>query len=504
MAGTVINNRLIVKNTILLYMRMILLMLINLYTSRIVLQLLGVEDYGVYNVVGGVVALWAFISNPMMASCQRFLTFYMGRYDRKSIANVFLTSILIYFSFAIILTLLAETLGLWFASTQLVIPEERFYAAFWTYHCAVASFVFSFLSNPYKALIIAHEDMGAFAYISILDAFLKLMVVFMLCSGDYDRMVSYAVLILVQNILITIIHIIYCKVKYAEARVKKINYSSRLFKDILSFSGWNLMGGLAHVGFLQGTNILLNIFFGPTVNAAKSISMQVSNAVGAFCSNFQVAFSPQIVGSFSANQIVEMHKLVFRSSRFSYFLVLLFSVPVFMRAESLLNIWLVNPPSYAAIFVRYTVIFLLIQSLAAPLITSSRATGDVRQVMGVIALINVMIIPLGYIAFYFGAPPVAIFQIQLLIHVTAHVLRVIIVSKQIHFSKMVYLKTVIIPLMHVSVICFVFGWFERYLPNDNQTTILYSIAMILITGFVITGLGINSHERTILLQMIRK
>lgn len=490
------SDKRLLKNTLLLYFRMLFMMIINLYASRLILQKLGVEDYGIYNIIGGVVALFTFISGAMTASTQRFLNHYLGLKDFEGLNKAFNASQIIHFFIALSVLLLAETIGLWFLYNKLVIPTERFDAAFWTYQCSIISTCIIIISYPYNATIIANEKMGAFAYVSILDGMLKFLIIFLLEQNKYDKLILYASLLTGIQILITSIYRIYCIRHFPETRFNISQIPSKLYREILSFSGWNLLGNIANIALIQGTNILLNLFFGPTVNAAKGISVQVQNAVGSFCSNFQIAQNPQIMKTFSSGKLNEMHNLVCRTSRFSFYLMLIFSIPILMKAEDILVLWLKTPPEYTTIFVQYTMIFNLIQSLANPLLTSSLATGNVKKIMLYIAILFWLIIPIGYIMLQLGGNPVVIFQIQLLLYILAHIIRIKIVCNQIKLPIKYYIGEVIVPIIKIAPIASIVGYaFSFCFAEDFLSIATYTVINITMTILIIYKLGMTIEEK---------
>lgn len=488
----------------LLYIRMLFMMLINLYASRLILEKLGVEDYGIYNIIGGVVALFTFISGAMTASTQRFLNYYLGLKDLIGLNKAFNASQVIHIFISLSVLILAETIGLWFLYNKLVIPIERFDAAFWTYQCSIISTCIIIISYPYNATIIANEKMGAFAYISILENILKFAIIFLLGQNEYDKLVLYAVLLMTIQFIITSIYRIYCIKHFPETHFNIKNIPQRLYKEILSFSGWNLLGNIANIALIQGTNILLNLFFGPTVNAAKGISVQVQNAVGAFCSNFQTAQNPQIMKSFSSGELNEMHSLVCRTSRFSFYLMLIFSVPIIMKANDILILWLKNPPEYTSIFVQYTMIFNLIQSLANPLLTSSLATGNVKKIMLYIALLFWLIIPLGYIMLKLGGNPIIIFQIQLVLYILAHIMRIYIVCHQIKLPIKIYISNVLIPIIKIALFTSILGYTLSHCFDNNFLSLLtYATTCFIATIGIIYIWGLKLEEKKTIINFLK-
>lgn len=391
------NNKRIAKNTMLLYFRMILTMLVTLYTSRVVLNTLGVEDFGIYNVVGGVVVMFSFLNSAMSSATQRFLSFELGKNNIKQFTKVFSMSINIHALIAIIILVLAETIGLWFVNTQLVIPTDRMDAANWVYQCSILAFMVTIMSVPYNASIIAHEKMAAFAYISILEVSLKLLIVFMLQWLAFDKLKLYAVLFLLVAVIIRLVYGLYCKYKIEGCRYVW-TADKKLFQTLFSYAGWNLWGNMAAVGMDQGVNILLNIFFGPVVNAARGIAYQLSSAVRMFVSNFQMAVNPQIVKRYAVEDITSMHKLIFVSSKASYLLLLFLGLPLAIEANFVLSLWLGDVPEYTVVFVRLVIVIMLIDSLSGSLITAAQATGRIKLYQTLVGGLLLFIVPISYIS----------------------------------------------------------------------------------------------------------
>ena len=498
------DNKKVAKNTLFLYFRMIFLMLINLYASRIVLKVLGVEDYGIYNVVGGLVAVFTFVSNAMMAATQRYLNVYIERNNCNETKKVFSACVMIHLVVAGIVVILAEGLGLWFMYNKMTIPLSRMSAAFWTFQCSVLATAFMVTTLPYKAMMVAYEKMGIFAFISIVEAVLKLGIIFIVALFTFDNLIFYSILFMLVTIFVSFSFAICGRIKFAEARIVIHDVPRSLYKELISFSGWNFLGNIANACLTQGTNILLNVFFSPAVNAAKGISVQVQHAVEQFCTNFQMAQNPQIVKLYAANELNEMHTLVFRASRLSFYLVLIFAIPVMMKTDSLLQIWLGNPPEYATTFVQYTMLFILIQSLANPLLTSSLATGDVKKIMLIIATLFCCVIPISYFFLKNGASPIAVFRIQLVLYIVAHCLRIWIVSSQVKFSKINYLKEVLIPVAGVAVLLFILNYFiEKLFCNTIIFTIVYCGLSCLISVGIIFFVGLSKDERIGIVEFIK-
>lgn len=424
MSQTSENNKRIAKNTLLLYFRMLFMMAVTLFTSRVVLNALGVEDYGIYNVVGGVVAMFGFINGSMASSTQRYITFALGKGDAEQLQKVFTTALQIHVLIAAIIVVLGETVGLWFMYKEMQIPVGRMDAAFWVLQCSIASTAIMIVSVPYNADIIAHEKMSVFAYISIMEAVLKLAIVYILLIFSYDKLILYAFLILAVQILIRFCYSLYCNRHFSESRYRHI-WDKGLFKEMTGFAGWSMFGNLASVLFGQGLNMLLNVFFGPVVNAARAIAVQIQNAIQQFVSNFQMALNPQITKTYAQGEMDGMHRLMFRSARFSFFLLFLLSLPVLFETEFILTVWLKTVPEDTVIFLRIMICTSLIYSLANPLIVANQATGKVKRYQAVCGTILLMILPVSYLCLKLGCPAYSVFVVHFIMEAIAQLARML-------------------------------------------------------------------------------
>ncbi|MBR1687542.1 MAG: lipopolysaccharide biosynthesis protein [Prevotella sp.] len=445
------NNKRIAKNTLLLYGRMFLMFSISLYTSRVVLKTLGVEDYGIYNVVGGVISMFAFIKAAMNSSTQRYITFYLGKGNKDELRDVFSMALLIHFLIALVVFALGETIGLWFVLNKLVIPEERQDAAMWVYQLSIVASLINIVSIPYNAEIIAHEKMGVFAYVSIIEAVLKLIVVYLLLVIPYDSLKVYAFLIVIISLLIRYIYSRYCHRNFVEAHfVFTKNYG--LLREMSSFAGWNLWGGFSAVISGQGLNILLNMFFGPVVNAARGVSIQIQSAVHQFATSFQTALNPQITKTYAANKLNEMHNLIFRSSKFTFVLLFLICLPVILETDVILSLWLEKAPDYASIFVKLMLCITLLDSMANPLMNANAATGKVKTYQLVIGSIVILVLPIAYLCLKKGGEPWTVFAVHLCICFFSFVARLMIVRSLIHLSMKKFFIRVIFPCSLVLLV----------------------------------------------------
>lgn len=464
------NNKRIAQNTFMLYIRMLLTMAVSLYTSRIILNLLGVEDFGIYNVVGGFVAMFGFLNSAMASATQRFLSFEIGRKNRMQLRDIFSMSINIHFIIASVIFLLAESIGLWFVNTKLTIPTERMEATQWVYQFSIFSFLVGVMSVPYTAIIIAHERMKVFAWISMIEVFLKLLVVFLLMWFGADKLKLYAILLFLVSITIRIIYGIYCNRTFKESQFRWF-WSQKLFKTLMSYAGWNLWGNSAAVIMGQGVNILLNIFFGPIVNAARGISFQVRAAVDSFVSNFQMAINPQIIKSYASNNIEYMHQLVFQGAKYSFFLLFALSFPILLETEIILRIWLKIVPPHTVIFTKLVIVNILIDSISGPLMTAAQASGKIKLYQGIVGGLLLLNLPLSYIFLKFGFPPEVTFYVSIAISIIALYARLQIISPLVNLSVLQYCKTVLLRIIPVVLIagilpvilrCFMTGGFYRF------------------------------------------
>ena len=503
MTDTSANNKRIAKNTLLLYIRMLFLMAVSLYTSRVVLQALGVEDFGIYNVVGGIVAMFGFLNAAMASSTQRYLTFALGRGDADCLRKVFNTSIIIHALISLLVVLLAETVGLWFFYQKMVIPPDRLDAAMWVYQFSVLSSVVMIMSVPYNSAIIAHERMSAFAYISILEVLLKLLIVFLLRVVSFDRLAFYALLIFMVQLGIRFIYSLYCSRHFEETKFCW-TWDRPLFREMLSFAGWNLCGNCAAVSFTQGLNLLLNMFFGPVVNAARGIAVQVQATVQQFSSNFQTAVNPQITKSYAVQDYDYMHSLIFRSSKFTFFLLLLLSLPVMLETDLLLKVWLETVPDYTVVFLRLMLCITIVDGVAGPLMVSAAATGRVRLYQGVVGGVLLCILPMSYLVLKLGGNPASVFLVHLGICLLAFIVRLFIIRPMIRLSLRDYSSQVVVPCLLVAAISVLFPFLLRCLLNEGIVRfILIIISCVICVSFTAYRMGLSKSERRFVLDRLQ-
>ena len=494
------NNRRIAKNTIILYLRMILILVVGLYTSRVVLNTLGVEDYGLYNVVGGFVTVFAFLNGAMSTATQRFITFELAKGDLQLQRTTFSTAINIHLALALVITLLAETIGLWFVCNKLVIPAERFIAALWVYQLSIAALFIQIVSIPYNAAIIAHEKMSAFAFISIMDVTLKLAIVYALTLVSWDKLIFYAVLLFLVGVLDRIIYGAYCGRNFPEAKYS-FSIDKSLLKEMTNIAGWSLFGNLAGVGYTQGLNILLNMFFGPAVNAARGVAVTVQGVVSGFVANFQMALNPQITKSYAVNDLKRMHSLIYASSKFSFYLLFMIVWPIMIEAQEILNLWLKLVPEHTVWFMRLILLIMLIEALANPMMISSQAAGKVKVYQSVVGGLLLLILPLAYIALRLGANPESVFIVHLLMAIVAQLFRVLIVGRMINMPLLEYGRVVLLRIVAVFILVTI-PTYTMYsiLPDGHRFTLLVLLLTFFTECVVIVAVGLTQSERSMMFQ----
>ena len=445
------NNKRIIRNTVMLYVRMLFNVAISLITSRLILNALGVEDYGIYNVVGGIVVLFTFLNSAMASSTQRFLTFELGKDEPENLNKIFSTSVLIHFAISLIIFFLAETVGLWLFYNKLIIPVDRLEAAMWVFQLSVLSCIVSILSVPYNASIIAREKMDTFAYISILDIFLRFLVVVLLYFVEGDRLVLYAFLLFMISLLIRSVLMLYCRRNFDETHFH-VAWNKKLFFEMSNFAGWNLFGNMAYVGYTQGVNILLNIFFGPSVNAARAIVVQVQSTLNNFCNSFQSAVNPQITKSYASGDREYMLNLLLASSKYSFFLLLFMALPILIESQQILTLWLKVVPDHTAAFLRIILLVAMVDALANPLITTAQATGKIRDYQVFVGGALLLIVPISYISLKMGGSPESVFIVHLVIVILAQIMRLFMLRSLVDISLSSYFMKVVCPITRVSIL----------------------------------------------------
>ena len=500
MSDTSSANKRIAKNTLVLYVRMLFTMGISLFTSRVILQTLGVEDYGISSVVGGVISMFTFINAAMVSSTQRYLNFELVRGDANQLRSVFSTSLQIHALIALAIIVLSETVGLWFLNEKLVIPEARMTAAMWVYQCSILSCAVSIMSTPYNAVIVAHEKMSAFAYISILDVSLKLLVVYLLVVLPFDKLIILAILNLLVQLFIRYIYTLYCHRHFPESYFQ-FRFNKTLFKEMFGFAGWSFWGNLAAILYTQGLNMMLNIFFGPIVNAARGIAVQVQSAVQQFVGGFQTALNPQITKNYASNNLPQMHSLMFRSARFSFLLLFFLSLPVLMETNFILTLWLKTVPDDAVIFTQIMICISLIYTTANPCIIANQATGKVKIYQMVVGGILLLILPISYIVLKLGAPAYSVFIVHFCIESVAQFSRMYMLRNLIHLPLWQYMKNIYIPIVSTVAIAIILPLVVRMQVAEGWLRFLaVGFTCVLSVGASSYFIGFTKQERVFFLD----
>ncbi len=498
------NNKRIAKNTLLLYFRMLLTMAVTLYTSRVVLKVLGVEDFGIYNVVGGVVAMFQMLSGSLTAAITRFITFELGKGDFEKLKKVFSTSVNIQVLLSVIIVILIETVGVWFLNNKMVIPSDRLVASHWVLQFSIFTFVVNLISVPYNAAIIAHEKMSAFAYIGIIEVFLKLAVAFAIIYNPFDKLVYYGLLIFIIGLIIRLIYGYYCNRHFEETEYHFV-LDKQLTKEMFGFAGWNFIGASSAILRDQGGNVLINLFYGPVVNAARGISMQVSSALGSFVTNFMTAVNPQITKSYASGDHDYMMKLVFQSTRFSFYIILFLALPIIVSAQYILDLWLEEVPDHTVNFVRLILTFSLFESLANPLITVMLATGNIKKYQLMVGGFQFMNLPVSYVLLRLGFAAESIIVVAIVISVICEITRLLMLKNMVNLPVKAFLIEVYFNALFVALLASMGPAFmSLYCDTNFINFILLSLVSFLSVLLVVYFIGFNSDDRTMVLNQLNK
>lgn len=497
------DNSRIAKNTIFMYMRMAITMLVGLYTSRVVLRVLGVEDYGLYNVIGGIIALFTVLNNALINTTSRFITVSLAKGNAPGTRQTFNMAFLMHCAVALFLIVIGETIGLWYLHHKLVIPVGRELAAAWLYQFTIIAAVLSTVNVPYNACIVAHEKINVFAILQVIDSFLKLGIVFVIQVAPYDKLIFYAVLMLLVTVFNFLFNYIYCQKKFQE--VKFMFYWSReRFKEILKFIGWALVGNFSNMFYTQGINLMLNAFCGPAVNAARGIAVQVQGVVAQMANNVQTAINPQIIKTYSINDLERMHMLVCASSRFCYYLLLLFSLPIMLEANYILHLWLGFVPEHTVSFIRLTIMTVLLDAFINPMFTANLASGKLNIYYIPVSVVSISFMFLTYFAIKYTLIPESTFVCYLIMTAVGFVVRVFVMKKQVQLKPSIYIKKAILPAIVTTLLAAVLPIMAHSLVHGNIArlfaTLITSFASTLV---VVCSVGITRQERQFAIQFIK-
>ncbi len=488
----------IAKNTMMLYIRMFVLMLVGLYTSRVVLNALGETDYGIYGVVGGVVAMFTMISGSLNSAVSRFITFELGKGDPIRLNKVYSTSVNIQLFLALMVVVIAEPVGLWFIENKMTIDPSRIQAATWVLHFSLLAFVVNLMSIPQMASITAHEKMSAYAYIGMMDGLLRLGVAFMIVRSPIDRLVYYAMLMAAVVLVVRITYGIYCRIHFRECRYR-LFFDLPLVKEMFSFAGWNFIGVTSGVLRDHGGNILVNLFSGPVVNAARGVAVQLNGAVQSFVTNFMTAVNPQITKSYAAGDTQYVFSLISKSSRMSFYLLSLMAIPIIFNTDFLLGIWLKQVPEHTSLFVQLFLLFAMSEALSNPLITAMLATGSIRNYQLVVGGIQLLNIPLSYIFLKFGARPEITVVVAIMLSQVCLFARLIMFSRASGFPVPEFVHEVYVNALKVGILASALPIVLMFvLPEGFWWSVMNLAVCLVCTVAVVLFVGCSKSDRDFL------
>lgn len=489
------NNKRIAQNTLLLYIRMLFMTIIGLYTSRVILDKLGEVDFGIYNVVSGFVTLFAVISGAMTSATQRFLSFEIGKGSNGNVKDIFSTMIYIHIFLALIILVLGEVAGVWFLNNHMNFPVDRYNAVNWVFQLSLFIFILNVINVPYNGALIAYEKMSAFAYFSIFDAVFKLAICYVITIIHFDKLITYAALMAFIQILLLLMYFAYCSAKFPECRFTG-NFNKKYGRNVGAFVGWNLIGSLSTIAKEQGVNVVLNIFFGPVVNAARGIAYQVLSKINGFVANFQMALNPQIIKYYASGEYEDMYKLVFRGAKLSYLLLLTLSLPVVIEASLILNLWLKEVPNYTVIFLQIAIFTALMNTLSNPLVISMQASGKIRDYQIVVGSISLLTLPIVYVVLKTGAEPYMAMIVAFIIEFICHFTRLYMLVRSINFPMLRFLKEVTLRVLVITLLAIILPILANQLIDTIWIRFLIvcflSIVSTTILGYYI---GFNKIER---------
>lgn len=498
------NNKRIAKNTLALYFRMLFSMLVSLYTSRVFLNALGVEDYGINNVVGGLVGMFSILSGSLTAAISRFITYELGTGNIERLKKVFSTAINIQFGLGLIVILLAETIGLWFLNTKMIIPADRMLAANWVFQFSLISFFLGLISIPYNAAIIAHERMTTFAYIGIFEVLAKLGIALLIVHSPIDRLIFVSLFTCVIAVFVRLTYGIYCKLHFQECKYQLI-WDKNLLRQMFSFAGWNFIGSSSAILRDQGGNILINLFCGPVANAARGVAYQVNTAIHGFANNFMTAINPQITKSYASGNHDYMMILIFQGARLSFYMLLILSLPIIINTSYVLELWLKTVPEHTSLFVRLVLIFTMCESISNPLVTAMLATGNIRKYQLIVGGLQMLNFPFSYFLLKLGFIPEIILVVAIFISQCCLAARLILLRKMIGLNAKDYLKKVYFNVISVSLIAILIpSIIQPYLANDFIHFAYSCIICVISTTTTIYFIGCNRKERHLISQKINQ
>lgn len=474
-------------------------MVVTLYTSRVILNTLGVDDYGIYNVVGGFVAMFAVLSSSLSNAISRFLTYELGHGDKNKLNLIFCTGVNIQIGMSLLIVVVCEAIGIWFLNYEMSIPTERIYAANWVLQLCMLTFCINLISVPYNAAIIAHEKMDAYAYISILEVLLTLGVVYLLVISPIDKLIAYSILLFFVKLLIRFIYGIYCGRNFEECKYHLV-FEKSILKEMSGFAGWNFFGNAAYLFNTQGVNMLMNIFFGVAVNAARGVAAQVDAAVKMFVGNFMTAVNPQITKSYASGDLSYMHMLIYRSSKLSGYLLLYFAIPVLLEADEILYLWLKNVPDYTAVFLKILIVTSFFDTVfSSPMVTAVNATGKIKKYQIIMTLVGCLVFPVSWIVFKMGGSAWTTYVVYGIIYFVLVFIRLFLLRGLINLDPFDFIKKVMLPYIPVVCLSVVAPLLSTILLEQNVLRLLVTcIVSVVSTTTIVYTLGLTKSERALI------
>lgn len=497
------DNSRIAKNTIFMYVRMAITMFVGLYTSRVVLRVLGVEDYGLYNVIGGIIALFAVLNNALINTTSRFITISLARGDIIDTRQTFNMAFLMHCAVALFLIVIGETVGLWYLNNKLVVPVGREFAAAWLYQFTIVSAVLATVNVPYNACVVAHEEINIYAILQVIDSIMRLGIVFIIQIAPHDKLIFYAVLMLLVMVFNFLFNYVYCQKKFKEVKFL-VYWDRKKFKEILKFVGWALFGNFSNMFYTQGINLMLNAFCGPAVNAARGIAVQVQGVVAQMANNVQTAINPQILKTYSTNDLDRMHMLICASSRFCYYLLLVFSLPIMLEANYILQLWLGIVPAHTVSFIRLTLMTVLLDAFINPMFTANLASGRLNIYYIPVSVVSVLFMFMTYYAIKCTLMPESTFLCYLAMVALGLVVRVFVMRKQVQLRPSVYVKAAILPATVVTLLASVLPVASHLMVQGNTARLFVTLMTSVVSMVVVVySVGITRQERFVAIQFAR-
>lgn len=506
MAQSFTDNKRVAKNTLLLYVRQLFSLFISLFTVRIILNTLGVDDYGIYNVVGGVVGMIAFLTSSLTAASQRFLAYDLAKGDDIQTNRTFCMIGISYYIIGFVVVVLLEGVAVWFLNNKMVIPEDRLYAANWVLQFAILQFALGLTCAPYMAAVVAHEKLDIFAYVGIANVVLRLVLLYFVVISPFDKLITISAIYFMIEMSVRFYYQWYCKKHFKEAHLHLI-WDKKKIVELLSYSGWNVFGSLANICRGNGINVLLNLFFNPVINAAYAIAYQINGAISSFVQNFYTAVDPQIIKNYAVKELQQMYRLIFMSTRLAFYLLLILCIPISLRVDQILELWLKTPPEYASVLVRIVLLNTLLEVFSHPLSMGISATGNIRNYQLVISGTYILIFPIAYCILKLGAPPEAALLVNTVVVLLCMTPRLLFCKKQYGLPAGQYLYNVVLQPFIVGIVSFGISYITLQLVDiDNIFVNLFvSISLsMLLTGLLVFLFGINKDERQYAYSFIKK